>query len=259
LTTPKEVLRQIRAYPVYLIYIALRVISRMFVGKQRRNKYLSLHPHDLVFFNFVKRTGDNFLFYIRKRGKRGDEIGLSELMHEPEVRKVFQPDKNEVVVDIGAHVGTYSIRLAKRAKLVIAIEPNPSTFQILKHNIKLNELKNVLAINAGIGRENGIMYLEDLDEYGWTKLCRIGEIPVKVRSLDSLREELKIEKVDWIKMDTEGMEIDVLYGAKQTLTKHNPRLIIEIHKDKEEILRFLNGENFFTKEIDINHLFAWKN
>jgi len=228
----------------------------MFVGKRRRNKYFSLRPHDLVFFNFIKRTHDDFLFYIRKGG---DEVDLCELFQEPEVRKVFQPDNNEVLVDIGAHVGTHCIRLAKRAKFVIAIEPHPSTFQVLKHNIKLNRLTNVLAINAGIGREDSTMYLLEGLYYSQTKLCETGGIPIKVYSLDSLMEELKVEKVDWIKIDTEGMEIDVLYGAKQTLARHNPRLIIEVHINKQEILRFLNKGNFSVKELDDRHLFAWKN
>jgi FkbM family methyltransferase len=202
---------------------------------------------------FVMLTEDGFKFFIRKGG---DELFICNPLWEEEVRKYFQPDKDDIVIDVGAHTGTYAIRLAKKAKLVIAVEPHPSTFQVLKYNIKLNCLDNVLAVNVGLGKKNGIMYIDDKKGYGLTKLRNVGKKIVKVYTLDSLMSNFKIHKLDWLKIDTEGMEYDILQGASKTLHFHNPKLIIEMHKNKSTILKFLEMHGYKIKFINKNHIYG---
>lgn len=55
-------------------------------------------------------------------------------------------DENSVIVDVEAHIGIHTIHLAKRAKLVVAIEPEPRNYMLLKRNLKLNKVRNVLAL-----------------------------------------------------------------------------------------------------------------
>lgn len=259
--TYSKIFHDIRNYPPHLLYAMIRIVARLFIGKSKRNKYLHLHPSDFVFSSYVKRTDDDFLFYIRKEG---NEIGLCELFHEPEVRKIFQPKSDEIVIDIGAHVGTYTIRLAKRAKYVVAIEPHSSIFQVLRHNIKLNKLDNVLALNVGVGMQDSIMYLcpsydcGGRTQYGLTKLTTTeGRWPVKVYSLDSLTEKLRLQRIDWIKIDAEGMEFDILQGARNTLKKYEPKMIIEIHgDDRPHILKFLSDNRYSFEDVNTNHIFA---
>jgi len=251
----KGILREICAYPMYLMYVALRVMSRLLVGKRRRDQYFTLQPSKFVFFNSVKKTTDGLFFYLRKQG---DELCLCESSFEPEVRKILQPERDEVVMDVGAHIGTYTIRLARHAKLVVAVEPHPSNFEVLKINTKLNGLKNILALNVGLASRNHTMYLESKSEYGWTRLRETGKNPVEVYSLDNLLEKLGVDKVDWIKIDSEGMELDILHGASRALAAHNPRLVIEIHRDREAILKLLDEKGFRVKALNTNHVFAFK-
>jgi FkbM family methyltransferase len=132
------------------------------------------------------------------------------------------------------------------------------TFQVLKHNIRLNKLKNVLAIQTALGKEDGFAYLETGKHYERCRLSKTKGILVKVRSLDNLIGELEIGKVDWLKIDAEGMELDILRGAERILVKYNPKLIIEIRENKGEILGFLKERDFRVEEIDDRHLFSFR-
>jgi len=246
-----RVINYIYNFPPCLIFIAFRVVFKIFHGKHFRWRLLQF-----VITPFIKKTEDGLLFYIRRNG---DEITLCEPRYEHIVRNILQPASEEIVIDIGAHVGTYAVRLAKKSKLVIAIEPHPSNFEVLKYNVALNKISNILCINAGIGRENGYMFLEPRKVYGLTALRNTGDIVVKVYSLDALVRKLRIEKVDWIKLDTEGMELDILHGAKHILEQYNPKLVIEIHEDGKEIIDFLKQLGYLAKGIDARHILAWKN
>ena len=87
-------------------------------------------------------------------------------------------------------------------------------------------------------------------------------IKVKTETLDRLVDNLKLKKVDWIKIDVEGAEYNVLKGAKQTisLNKERIKLIIELHGEKNSILvKKMLSEDFqlFYEMLDNNHVFAY--
>jgi len=75
---------------------------------------------------------------------------------EPFMVKWLKPRKNETFVDVGAHIGKYTLQIAKivgETGRVVAVEPHPTTFQILRRNIELNSLKNVFAVNVACYRK----------------------------------------------------------------------------------------------------------
>lgn len=119
-------------------------------------------------------------------------------------------DKN-VVVDVGAHIGIHTIHLAKRAKLVIAIEPEPRNYMLLKKNLKLNKLGNVLALPIALSDKNGYAYLSVASSSGAHALEPINReisnvkyvdrIKVKTMTFDSLINYLKLNHVDLVKID----------------------------------------------------------
>jgi FkbM family methyltransferase len=147
----------------------------------------------------------------------------------------FQPKKGDVFVDIGSHVGKYSISTAKavgKEGLVIAVEPHPETFLALKKNAALNHIQNVLFFNIAAWNtsENVRFHVggsaSEFSAYetGYEKSI---DVPAK-RMDDLLIGDLKLKRVDWIKIDVEKAETQVLEGLNATLQKYKPRFFMEV-------------------------------
>jgi len=162
---------------------------------------------------------------------------------EPEVRREFVL-KEGVAIDVGANLGMLSIPLAKmlgdKGK-VISIEAEKKNIEFLRKNVRINNLKNVFVIGKGAYSKKGKINL-NLDEYGIgghsiqkTKGSEFGKKQlIDVDTIDNILKELKIKKVDLVKIDIEGGEIDALKGAKKTLKKCHPKIIFEAVEDVEK-------------------------
>jgi FkbM family methyltransferase len=137
--------------------------------------------------------------------------------------------KGDVFVDVGAHIGKYTVQLAKVVGdkgLVVAIEPHPENFQILQENIRLNALKNVIPLNLAAWSGEGRLRLfigDRRDHHSLKRDFGRGSIVVKAAALDNVLSGLRLEKIDWIKIDVEGAELEVLKGLQDTLKRLDPR------------------------------------
>ncbi len=171
-------------------------------------------------------------------------------------------NKNSIIVDIGACYGQYTIICSKIASdgLVIAIEPNPYHFLMLQKGIKLNNLKNVILLNVALSDFQGTskLFMSDKHLEGSTlfeeklneELEDVERIStdVNVITLDKLLSQLNIDhnKIDIIKMDSEGSEMKILKGSKQILNESkNLKLLTEfgtyaISASNENPKEFLN-------------------
>jgi len=178
-------------------------------------------------------------------------LGFSSLV-EPKIKEfLIKNNSDGVFVDIGANGGMHTIPSARNMQgKVIAIEPEPKNFEILKKNIKLNGLKNVIALNKGCFSKKGKLtfYLDDGGIGGHSFINKeIGHRHVKINvdTLDNILKNLKIKRVDLIKIDVEGAETDVLKGAMKTLKSSHPKIVFEAWDEKylrkiEKILKPLN-------------------
>ena len=166
-----------------------------------------------------------------------------------------------LVVDVGAHIGKYTVLAAKLSKNVLALEPNKENFKILKRNIKINGLKNVRVLRLAASNKNSKFKLYIGDSSGHHSISRKFkdyQIVSGVK-LDSLFKKLKVDKVDLVKIDVEGAEMQVLLGMKEYLRKKKIKnIIIEISsKNVGKVKRFfeelgysirpLEGENFLVR------------
>ena len=137
---------------------------------------------------------------------------------------------------------------AARAAHVYAFEPEPDAFAELSRLIALNEVRNVTALAVALGAESGIarMVVPDDDdvemagtlEPGFQEhLGRAQTVEVPVVALDDLRPLLGLPPPDFVKVDVEGFEDEVLRGARRTIEAHRPALMVEVHgltpRDKE--------------------------
>jgi len=150
-------------------------------------------------------------------------------------------DRGMNVLDIGAHIGVMSVVFARRAGnsgRVLAIEPTPTTIEVLKKTIQLNNLSNVEVQPLAIAEKEGIMkfYISDNEVDNSNSLVnnhrddrKEESIKVRVTSVDKLMEEKKIPSVGFIKIDVEGAELRVLQGAHNTLKRHKPKILLAIH------------------------------
>ena len=179
--------------------------------------------------------------------------------------EVNNPEKNEIIVDIGANVGYYSLLLASKIKKdgkIIAIEADSQTCQVLKKNCQLNNFSNIDIHNVAITEKNGTVKIFHSETHsGINTLFSNSESQEKYSliestSLDNLLKN-KYKKIDWIKIDVEGSELLVLKGAVNTL-KITKNIIIEIHENileennqsPNEIIEILKKHGFEIKTFN---------
>ncbi len=138
-----------------------------------------------------------------------------------------------VIVEAGANIGAHTIPLARLAGpqgAVLAFEPERLVFQTLCANLALNNCTNVWAMHQAVGASNGMIPVPAVDptvpnNFGGLSLLDAsgGADIVPMRTIDSLQ----LAACSAIKADVEGMEIDVLRGAAQTIERHRPLLYVE--------------------------------
>jgi FkbM family methyltransferase len=145
--------------------------------------------------------------------------------------------ENDVVFDIGANHGWYSLNIAKmypRTK-IYAFEPIKKTFDIMTENIRLNNFYNIYTFNIGIGKENSVLEFNyNKDMSGATSMVNlldrdnVEKITCSVCTLDSFVSDQNISRVEFIKCDIEGAELFALQGGKDVLKRYRPKLFIEM-------------------------------
>ncbi len=140
----------------------------------------------------------------------------------------------DTAIDIGAHIGSYTLRMAKRFRHVIAFEPNPYNRYILGLNLHLNKMGNVQVEEAALSDREEIRSFflhRAADGTGSLNPHHYGfkydkTVQVKVKKLD----DFEFERVDLLKIDAEGNELPILKGATRTIEHSGPILAIEVHR-----------------------------
>lgn len=170
--------------------------------------------------------------------------------------------KDLTVVDIGAHIGLYAVLAAEKvgnAGRVIAVEPAPKNYQRLRENILINNFSNVTGINMALSDHTGLekLYIASLSicnslnpDVVPSQKSATSYVEVKVGTLDDLLKNVNIKKIDVLKIDAEGAELQILKGAQETL-KNNPNLKIVVASyhypdEVKEVQNFLEKREFKT-------------
>ena len=147
--------------------------------------------------------------------------------------------ENDIVIDVGAHLGTFTrIALKHGARRVIAIEPDPVNAACFARTFA-SEIAGgqVMLVVAAAWHSSGSLTFEIGSA---SQTGRVGNSPsgravsVRAVTLDQLVEELKLVRVDFIKMDIEGAERHALAGARRLLAAHKPRLAICIYHASDD-------------------------
>ncbi len=135
--------------------------------------------------------------------------------------------------DVGANVGAVALALARYAGpegKVYAVEPGPPTLQRLRENFALNPALGLRTeiLGCGVSDQPGeLWWTEEPDNPGNALLADHGTHKIPVTTLDAIVEERAITDLDFLKIDVEGMEYQVLRGAAKTLRRFCPAIYLE--------------------------------
>lgn len=199
--------------------------------------------------------GENFSFYI------DNEKDLIQSRHAK--GRLYEREELEIILahcmgarvclDIGANVGNHAIFMAKvlKAETVYVFEANPSAANVLRRNIGCNGLADAIDtsfLGIGVGAMEATMrvYNPQLNNLGAARLKSDAQGDIKIKTIDSLA----INKLpDFVKIDVEGMEIDVLKGMKRMIAQSRPRIFIEVNSDNMDVFHQWANDNCY-KVID---------
>ena len=265
-------------FSLKVTYLWRRVLLRLILGKKRRDRLYVKQGLDFGDFLYkavkffrprskllkFKVPKYNYEFYCRIN--KDDFIVMTR--HEDVIIEYFRPKEGDIVIDIGAHIGLYTIISSKRVGAngkVVAIEANPSNFEMLNRNIKVNQLTNIISLNNAVySKETKLKLYLPGEELGHTTYNTVMSdraknedkfVEVSANTLDYLLQLKEITDVNWVKIDVEGAEFEVLKGAHNLLlNSRNIVILMEVHGSLndyrlklEEFIRSYNLKIEFEK------------
>jgi FkbM family methyltransferase len=160
---------------------------------------------------------------------------------EPFIHEVFDKyiTDESIIIEGGCHIGTHTVKLGMIAKHVYGFEPYPSSYNLLYKNIEMNNLNNVTILQKGLSKNF------DRVKFDWTgdkhgnpggsglsdnpigrdpkSQIMLNDISVELTTIDSLN----LKRVDFIKLDIEGYEINAIMGGINTIKKYKPIIVLE--------------------------------
>lgn len=165
-------------------------------------------------------------------------------------------------LDIGANVGTYSIELSKISKKVIAFEPIKKIFRSTKKYLPKNVFFNNFALGNSTKKQKIFIPIKENKDIEYA-LSSIKNKPkyfifktIIIKKFDLIfKKKNFLDKIDFIKIDTEGYEYEIILGMKKFLKKNNPIFLIEIekkhNKNFEKLFLFMKNLGYKVYIFDI--------
>ncbi len=209
-----------------------------------------------------------------------DDKGISKELqvfktHEPLVtnllNKTLKPGMT--CIDIGGNIGYYVLQecsiIGKNGR-VIAFEPSPRNFNFLNENLKINNISNVESFNFAIGDMSGqkkflLTEASNSSHIVDDSFEDYDTISVKMMTLDEFLIENNVEKIDFLRMDIEGSEVEAYAGMKQTIKKFKPSILMEVHNSylgTKKTIEFLtklkqdgyDAQYYISRNVDVSFI-----
>jgi FkbM family methyltransferase len=203
------------------------------------------------FFLFLKHFQDEFyyfmgnkkIFYDPLKSAIGYRIYLDGTFEKEELNLCSKYIKHDsIVLDIGANIGTHSVFFSNIAidGVVFSFEPSKDTFGLLLNNVKSSP--NIIPLNIALSDRSELLSFFECEDNALSGLKDTLRSPVKNKTQviclkgDSLVSDLNLTKIDFIKIDVEGLEEQVLKGLEKTICRNKPIIFCEIFKGKKSNL-----------------------
>lgn len=208
--------------------------------------------------NFQYITERHYGFDVKFRKPSYDTYVGGEVFYSDfyAIDKIFNIRDNPLVIDLGAHIGLFCLKvmfLHKNAR-IFAYEPVNSNFELLMENIEMNQLsKNVNIFNMAVSgkSEKRKINISKINSAGHSMLIaedQSEQIVVNCTTLEKIFLDNAINSVDILKIDVEGAEYDILYSTPPSLFVNIKNIILEYHEYEGntvfELIIFLQNNGF---------------
>lgn len=196
----------------------------------------------------VNRQGINYKLDISKVVDHNLYYGYKDNSYNSVLNDITSA---KVILDIGANIGNSSLFYTSinPNAYILAFEPHPNTYKLAEENLKLNKFPNIHLLNIGLSEKKESLKLYEVNDNnpGMNRiLTESNDFPFKtidVDRLDTVCQQRKIDKIDFIKIDVEGFEYSVLSGGMEVIERSKPVLFIEIDDNN------LRGNNKSAKML----------
>lgn len=224
--------------------ISTKISILLKVIKVLKNWYL----YPLVYYGLIKN--EHVIFETRSGLKiriRTDSTDIMAFTHVWLIEEYSSPrfdlHESDIVVDIGAHIGLFALfasQFCKRGK-IYCFEPVKENYEILLSNISMNQLSNVSAFNMAVtDKTSSVRIFLNNDESGHSMYEQNStSIEAQSTTLKSILDDNNIHSCDFVKMDCEGAEYDIIKTLPQEYFNRIKKMIIEYHmaNNKPELLQ----------------------
>ena len=162
------------------------------------------------------------------------------------------------VLDVGANIGTHAVYFSRKCNKgnVVAIEPQIYIFEMLATNLLINECFNAIPVHAGASSKDGVVKMVNFNPFVDHKV-NYGEFKINDNSdkgidtnLITLDKYVNLSKFNLIKLDVEGLEIEVLNGATKLLKEHKPFLYVEFNNKQ-------GNDELLNKIYELDYVPYW--
>ena len=233
----------------------LRLAAKVFPLKSKLNILISKYLY--IEGDLVIPYSDGFSIVLKP-----ESVATSTLNHLVFEGATYLPEftllnkiklklgKDFVAIDVGANIGTIIWQLAKDCKHIFAFEPIPKLNRIIEHSCIYNAFDRLTILKKAVGNMPGVVTMVDNDNSSIIDATSLNSIEVEVTTLDIALDYL--EKIDFIKIDVEGFEWNVLQGARRLINQHKPILLLELHPlylqnygvDYNQVINFIESINY---------------
>jgi FkbM family methyltransferase len=153
-----------------------------------------------------------------------------------EIPNIVEINKGDIVIDAGAFYGDSAFYFDSAVSpdgLVYAFEPNKQIAQVLKDNIISNNRKNIVVVESGLSDKSSKATMSEDEASSFITDCdtidNSNNFLVDLTTIDNFAEKTQLKKIDFIKMDIEGYELNAINGAMHSIKKYKPKLAISIY------------------------------
>ena len=224
--------------------------SKLHVFLNSRKIFKNWYIYPKVYYKLIN---DKFVIFKTKTGLRikirvrsTDLMALTNvwMINEYDIED-FEINTNDTVIDIGAHIGLFSLLVSQLCKTgkILSFEPVSENFDLLVSNLKLNRIENILPFNMAVSKNSGRLDLFlNNDQSAHSIFSKSSEsINVESTSLQKIFEEHKISSCKLLKLDCEGAEYEIIDSLPSEYLDKIQNMVIEYHlaDTKPELVKSL--------------------
>jgi len=214
------------------------MIEKFHILQRSRNILKNWYAYPMLYYGLIKKP--EFIFatktnrFVKIRTNTTDLMALTNVwLIQEYFAPGFEINKNDVVIDVGGHIGLFSIYASQFCTdgKIFSYEPIKENFHLLTKNIELNRLQNVYPFNTAVSKsvDDITIYLND-DEAGHSMFLETANYrKAKSTTLPEIFSDNNIDKCNFLKLDCEGAEYEIIETTPSKYFDKIDKMIIEYH------------------------------